>query len=112
MNKQELMCSRVVFNKKLERIHIGPYRKYAVQEIEEQHGWIVGFRTVPNGKIKKEQDGFLGNAGFYKEFSYNRFVPTSHVQCTLISRTPYENPLKVPMDGFRLASTQPNKTST
>lgn len=94
MNKNELMGKRVKFWKRIyrkrKRDFPGVISDTYELDIEQQCGWITGFRTLPKVKIEYE-DGYP--------------MPISlkgSVQCVLISRTPYENPLRVPMDAFEV----------
>jgi hypothetical protein len=92
--KNNLMGKRVCVTKKYQRTY-GPIREWQSINIPNTIGWVVGFRTIQNGYMEQET-GEYGHV--YGEY----FVANEYIPCVLISRTPYENPMRVPLDGFEV----------
>lgn len=93
MNKNELMGKRVGVSKKFLRTSY-PKKEYWETAVSLT-GWIVGFRTIQNG-YSEWVDEYVG-------YMWN---PTSYIKCVLVSLTPHQNPIKVPLDGFEVTDDQ------
>jgi hypothetical protein len=93
-NERALMGTHVTVTKVYQRDRRGGRRKWLITDCEPSAGWIVGFRTIYDGYV----DWDTGEYG--QKESGNYFVPTGHHAAVLVSFSPRQNPVNVPIDGF------------
>ncbi len=67
-------------------------RSWESVSIEARAGWVVGFRSLKEGKLEPSFD----------EYVQHELVVTGTVPCVLVAFWPTQNPIKVPLDGYRL----------
>jgi hypothetical protein len=81
---------------------------WTAQNMEPRAGWIVGYRSLQEGKIVRGY-GYYGSEDYDPPYlDVERTVP-----CVLISFTPsYENPVKVPLSAIEETDQKPRATST
>lgn len=92
-----MMGQRVTVTKIYQRgLSKGGVRQWVEVEQAPASGWIVGFRTIWDGYT----DHDTGEYG--ERESGNYFVPTGHKECVLVSFSPRQNPVNVPLDSFTI----------
>ncbi len=94
--ERDKMGQIVTVTKRFERVYRGDSRKWKVTSQEPARGWIVGFRTIWDGYMDSDTDD-------YGRVEATYFVHDGHHKCALVSFSPRQNPVNVPMDGFELA---------
>lgn len=72
----------------------GSMRSWVPKSIEPRAGWVVGFRSLQNGKYS------AGGASYYGEPPH--LYRITSVPCVLVAYWPTYNPVKVPLDGFEM----------
>jgi len=105
----ELMGRMVVVKKVFKRTsgYVGgtpagrPYLSWTPTDIPERKGWVVGFRSLNEGEIRPASGGYYGISDFV-EYEPATFLTKNRVPCLLVAFWPTENPVKVPLDGFRV----------
>ena len=95
--ERDMMGKRVTVTKRFYRFYRGDWRKWEVTDQEPAQGWLVGFRTIWDGYL----DSDTGEYG--EKVGDDYFVHDTHHNCVLVSFSPRQNPVNVPMDGFVLA---------
>lgn len=91
------MGKRVTVKKEYYRRYWGSNRVYEIWPYtKEWQGWIVGFRTIQNGVV--ETNAY----GEHEEYLEEHFVPNEYIPCALVTKSPHNNPIKVPLDGFEV----------
>lgn len=99
----ELMGQRVIVTATLERVYEGARRTWEEQPCGPWTGWIVGFRHVQNGIHHPASGGASDTIfGFAEEWDPPYLEQTGTVKCALVAPGPRRNPVKVPMDGWKI----------
>lgn len=99
--ERDMMGQRVTVTKQFDRVCKGNWRRWEACNVTPKPGWIVGFRTIYDGYMDADYDEYGHKIGG------NYFVPDTHHQCALVSFSPRQNPVNVPMDGFELLQAEP-----
>lgn len=92
--EREMMGKRVTVTKQFVRTYKGKWCKWETCNVSPQVGWVVGFRTIYDGYM----DVDFGEYG--EQLGGKYFVQDGHHKCVLVSFSPRQNPVRVPMDGF------------
>ena len=93
----DMMGKQVIVTKQFDRVYKGRWRRWEVCDVAPLTGWIVGFRTIYDGYM----DADYGEYG--ENLSGDYFVHDAHHQCVLVTFSPRQNAVRVPLDGFELA---------
>ena len=88
-----LMGRVVVVEKTLVRKKEGDERFWVTKECSKRAGWVVGFRTLQNGRICRET---------YEGPEEVWLHPSKSIKCILVSFWPTMEAVRVPLDGFRI----------
>ena len=100
----DLMGKMVVVTKVLKRTggtieeKGNPYLRWVEKDLDPRRGWVVGFRHLNEGEILPEQRYSSG------EYDPPSFRTKKRVPCVLVAFWPTENPVKVPVNGFRICT--------
>jgi len=85
--------TRVEFSKELVRAYHGNNMKWkTINYTKKQGGFITGARYLQNGKVAYDSNGDM--------FGEEYWIQESNVPCILVARTPFQNPLRIPLDGI------------
>ena len=98
--ERDMMGKLVTVTKQYTKVARGSWRKWESVDIEPRQGWIVGYRTIYSGYMDSDIDDY----GYRVGSDY--FIPDSHHQCALVTFSPRQNAVRVPLDGFFVSSSK------